>query len=99
MVIARGLVLSVLLSLTLIGKQTSAQINVTDIINSNGLFFNGTCPDLKRTPENSLPPTFGYFYLQFLNPGILFRGKKCAISIMSIENGTVYVTQYQTDIR
>jgi hypothetical protein len=29
----------------------------------------------------------------------LYRGKKCAISILSLENGTIYLKEYLTDIR
>jgi hypothetical protein len=92
-----GLVLSVFL--TLIVEQTSAQVNVTDIITSNDLVFNGTCPKVAKSPQLDVSLMLGSWYLQYLNPGILYRGKKCAISILSLENGTIYLKEYLTDIR
>jgi hypothetical protein len=94
-----GLVLLVLLALIVEKTLASAQVNVTDIVNSNGLLFNGTCPDLKKIPKLNASITAGTWYLQYLNPGILYRGKKCAWGNLTLENGTLYFKQYQTDIR
>jgi hypothetical protein len=99
MAFTKGLVLSVLLALIVEVEQTSAQVNLTDVITSDYLLFNGTCPDLKKVPEFDATLTLGTWYLQYLNPGILYRGKKCAWANVTMENGTIYLKQYQTDIR